>query len=79
MAVSGICSGLFEENGRKIQGKMLEKRSCIAKCFKFWDFGHWERQNCRDLGSTLPGALSQPFVRGVFLKLRVAAFSSFSD
>ena len=55
VAVSGVCSGVPEENFGKVPGKLLENVSRIAKCYKFWDFWHRERQTCRNLGSTLPG------------------------
>ena len=35
VAVSGVCSGVLEENSGKIAGKLLEKFSRIAKCYKF--------------------------------------------
>ena len=31
MAVSGVCSGVLEENSGKVLGKLLEKSSRIAK------------------------------------------------
>ena len=51
---------------REIPGKMLEKISRIAKCFKFQNLGTQERQTCRELWADTPGTLSQPSVRGVF-------------
>ena len=35
VAVSGVCSGVLEENSRKVPGKLLENFSWIAKCYKF--------------------------------------------
>ena len=66
VAVSGIRSGVLEENCGKVPGNLLKKFSRIAKCYKFWDFGHRERQTCREPWADTPGTLSQPSVRGVF-------------
>ena len=35
VAVSGVCAGVLEESSGKIPGKLLEKFSRIAKCYKF--------------------------------------------
>ena len=35
VAVSGVCAGVLEENCGKVPGKLLEKFSRIAKCYKF--------------------------------------------
>ena len=79
VAVSGVCSGVLEENCGKVPGKLLENFSRIAKCYKFQDFGHRERQTCREPWAHTAGTLSPPSVRGCFLKSTVPAFSSSSD
>ena len=38
VAVSGVCAGVLEESSGKIPGKLLDKCSRIAKCFKFLEF-----------------------------------------
>ena len=63
----------------KVPGKSLEKITRIAKCYKFWDFGHWERQTCREPWVDTAWTLSPPSVRDAFLKSTVPAFSSSSD
>ena len=35
VAVSGVCSGVLQENSGKVPGKLLENFSRIAKCYKF--------------------------------------------
>ena len=35
VAVSGVCAGVLEESCGKVPGKLLEKFSRIAKCYKF--------------------------------------------
>ena len=35
VAVSGVCSGVLRENSGKVPGKLVEKCSQIAKCYKF--------------------------------------------
>ena len=35
VAVSGVCSGILEENSGKVPGKLLEKFSRSAKCYDF--------------------------------------------
>ena len=35
VAVSGVCSGVLEENSGEVPGKLLEKFSRTAKCYKF--------------------------------------------
>ena len=79
-AVSGLCS----EVPRKISGKSQEssiagKSSRIAKCFKFEDFGHRERQTCREPWVDTARVLVQTFCAGCLSKSTVTAFSSFSD
>ena len=79
VAVSGVCSGVLEENSRKVPGKLLENFSRIAKCCKFQDFGHRERQTCRELWAHTADNLVPAFRAGCFLKSTVPAFSSFSE
>ena len=43
-----FCAESFREFWRKVPGKLLENISRIAECFKFEDFGHQERQTCRE-------------------------------
>ena len=72
--------GSLREFCRKVPGKLLEKSSRIAKCYKFQDFGHRERQTCREPWVHTAGTLSPPSSAGCFSKSTVpAAFSSFSD
>ena len=35
VAVYGVCSGVLGENSGKVPGRLLEKLSRIAKCYKF--------------------------------------------
>ena len=35
VAVSGVCSGVLQEDSGKVPGKLLEKFSRITKCYKF--------------------------------------------
>ena len=35
VAVSGVCAGVLQESSGKTPGKLLEKFSRIAKCYKF--------------------------------------------
>ena len=51
---------------RESPGKLLEKFPRIAKCYKFQDLGHWERQTCREPWVHTAGTLSPPSVRDVF-------------
>ena len=67
VAVSGVWSGLSEENSGKVQGQLREKLFRSAKCYKFLDFGHRERQTCREPWVDTAWTLSPPSVR-VFLK-----------
>ena len=66
VAVSGVSSGVLEENSGKVQGKLLEKFSRNAKSYKFQGFGRRERQTCREPWADTAGTLSAPSVRGVF-------------
>ena len=52
MAVSGVCSGVPEENSRKAPEKLLERFPRMAKCYKFWDLGAPGKAN-------LPGTLGR--------------------
>ena len=61
VAVSGVGSGVPGENSGKVPGRLLDNFSQIAKCYKFSDFGHQERQTCRERVT-----LSPPSVRGLF-------------
>ena len=72
---SGLFAGVLEESS----GKLTERCSRITKCFKFYGFGHRERQTCRNIGSTLPWTVCRPSVQGggCFLKPTVTTFSSF--
>ena len=67
-SISGVCSGVLQGNSGKVPGKLLENFSRIAKCYKFWDFGHRERQTCREPWVDTAGTLSPPSVRGVFCR-----------
>ena len=62
VAVSGVFAGVLEESSGKVPGNF----SRIAKCCKFQDFGHRERQTCREPWVHTAGTLSLPSVRGVF-------------
>ena len=75
VAVSGVFAGVLE----KIPGKLLENFSRIVKCYKFWDFGHRERQTCREPWVHTARDLVPTFQVGCFLKSTVPAFSSFSE
>ena len=79
VAVSRNFPGVPEENSGKVPRKLLENLCRIAKCHKFYDGGHGKGKPAENLGSTLPWTLSQPSVRGYFVKSTVTAFSSFSD
>ena len=55
MAVSGVCSGVPEENSRKVPGKLLEKFSRIAKCYNSRISGTHKGKPAGNFGSTVPG------------------------
>ena len=72
MAVSGICLGV----PGKIPGKLREQKFLNRKMLYISrTSGTGKGKPAGDLGSTLPGTLSQPSVQGVFLKSTVTAFS----
>ena len=80
----------FPRKIRENSGKLQENISRIAKCFNFLALGTGKGKPAANLGSTLPGTLSPPYVQSVvcnrqlqpsqvFLKLQVqTADSSFS-
>ena len=63
MAVSGVCSGVPEENSGKIAGKIFLNREML-QILGFRGTG--KGKPAGNLGSTLPGTLSPPSGRGFF-------------
>ena len=63
MAVSGICSGVPEKKFWEHRGKVVpESRTALKSRIS----GAGKGKPAANLGSTLPGPLSQPSMRGVF-------------
>ena len=62
--------GKLRKSHRKIAGKFFLR---LAKCYKFQDFGHLERQTCREPWVDTAGTLSPPSVRGVFWNRQLEA------
>ena len=77
-AVSGVCSGVLEENSGKVPGKLLEIFPEPQNATHSRISGTGKGKPAGNLGSTLPGPCPN-LARGVFLKSTVPAFSSFSD
>ena len=63
-AVAGIWSGVFEENSRKIAGRLREIFPESRDALTSSTSGTEKDKPAANLGSTLPGTLSQPSVRG---------------
>ena len=76
MAVSGVCSGVPEENSRKAPRKLLDNFSKLRNATNSGFSGTGKGKPAANLGSTLPGPCPH-LPRGVFLKSTVPAFSSF--
>ena len=66
MAVSGISSAVPEERSREIAGKLLEKFPEARNALNSRISGTGKGKPAANLGSTVPGTLSQPSVQGVF-------------
>ena len=77
VAVLGISLGVPEK--QKNSGNNAGFFSQIAKCSKFYDFRHRERQTCREPWVDTGLHLFPTFCAGCFLKSTVSAFSSFSE
>ena len=75
VAVSGVCSGVPEENSRKVPENCW-KFFRIAKCNKFSDFGHRERQTCRETWVDTAGTLSH-LPCGVFFEIDSSSLLEF--
>ena len=66
MAVSGICSGVPEENSGKIAGKLLEFFPESRSASHARISGTGKAKPAANIGSTLSWALCRPSVQGVF-------------
>ena len=62
----GSVRGFSRKTSGKSREKLLENFSWIAKCYKFWGFGHRERQTCQEPSVDTAGTLSRPSMWGVF-------------
>ena len=63
VAVSGVCSGVPEENFGKVAGNCWKFFSESRNATNSWDFGHRERQTCREHLVDTAWTLSPPSVR----------------